>query len=50
MSRLFDILHLKFPAPQIESKTCSLEEAAGEQKTGLLAWSGDEPSVRVNRT
>ena len=35
MSRLFDILHLKFPAPQIESKTCSLEETAGEQKTGL---------------
>ena len=40
MSRLFDILHLKFPAPQIESKTCSLEEAAGEKKTGLSTWSG----------
>ena len=40
MSRLFDILHLKFPAPRIESKTCSLEETAGEQKTGLSTWSG----------
>ena len=35
MSRLFDILHLKFPAPQINSQKCSLEETAGEQKTGL---------------
>ena len=35
MSRLFDILHLKFPAPQIESKACSLEETAGEKKTDL---------------
>ena len=40
MSRLFDILHLKFPAPQINSQKCSLEETAGEQKTGLPAWSG----------
>ena len=40
MSRLFDILHLKFPAPQINSQKCSLEETAGEQKTGLSAWSG----------
>ena len=41
MSRLFDILHLKFPAPQIESKTCSLEETAGEQskwQIALVQW------------
>ena len=44
MSRLFDILHLKFPAPQINSQKCSLEETAGEQKTGLpahLKWQID---------
>ena len=35
MSRLFDILHLKFPAPQINSQKCSLEETAGEKKTDL---------------
>ena len=37
MSRLFDILHLKFPAPQINSKTCSLEETVGEKRTDLPA-------------
>ena len=35
MSILFDILHLKFPVPQIESQKCSLEETAGEKKTDL---------------
>ena len=37
MSRLFDILHLKFPAPQINSQKCSLEETAGEKRTDLPA-------------
>ena len=37
MSRLFDILHLKFPAPQINSQKCSLEETVGEKRTDLPA-------------
>lgn len=37
MSRLFDILNLKFPAPQIESRRCSFKETAGEKKTDLPA-------------